>query len=312
MRHSRGKTVVIVNPASGAGRSGLLWPERREILEAILPEFEEHLSERRGHASELAREAVENGAARVVAVGGDGTWHEVVQGFMTAPRESRRDAVLGLLPTGSGCDFARHFDIPMDFREAALRLETDTLRRLDAVRAEITAEDGSSKTLYFTNMAAFGLAGLVAEAVERDGKARGGTLSYLFATLGAVMRSQAADFTVRLDGRKLDGPFHTVILANTSSTGGGMKIAPDADAEDGRFEVVTVGDMSKLSMLLKLRKLYSGTHLGGRGLECLRGERLEAFPPPGGGRWPLNIDGEAFGRLPAAFTIEPGVLPVLV
>lgn len=308
----RGKTVVIVNPASGAGRSGRLWPERRAVLEAVLPEFETRLSERRGHASEIAREAVETGAARVVAAGGDGTWHEVVQGFMSAAPEARRDAVLGLLPTGSGCDFARHFEIPMDFREAALRLEADTVRRLDAVRAEVTGDDGKSRTLFFTNMAAFGLAGRVAEAVERDGKGPGGTLSYLMATVGAVMSSREEFFSVRLDGRRLEGPFHTVILANTSSTGGGMKIAPDADPEDGKFEVLTIGPMSKLSMLLKLRRVYSGTHLGQPGVSCVRGERLEAYPPPGGGVHPLNIDGEAFGRLPAIFTIERGVLPVLV
>jgi YegS/Rv2252/BmrU family lipid kinase len=308
----QGKTVVIVNPASGAGRSGARWNDRRAILETVLPEFVERRTDRRGHASVLAREALEAGAVRLVSVGGDGTWHEVVQGFMSAPEERRRDAVLGLLPTGSGCDFARHFGIPLEFEDAALRLEADTLRRLDVVRAEVAVEDGTTRTLFLTNMAAFGLAGEVARVVEESGKSAGGTLSYLLATLGAVLRSAPSDFEVRLDGRRLDGPFHTVLLANTSSTGGGMKIAPDADAEDGRFEVVTVGAMSKLSMLLKLRKVYSGSHVGEPGLEYLKGECLEAKPPASGGPFPLNLDGEAYGRLPATFTIERGVLPVLV
>lgn len=148
--------------------------------------------------------------------------------------------------------------------------------------------------------------------VEQNGKAAGGMLSYLMATLGAIFRSRAEHFDVRLDGRRLDGPFHTVVLANTSSTGGGMKIAPDANAEDGRFEILTVGDMSKVGMLLKLSKVYSGSHIGEPGLQYLKGACLEASPPLEGGGFPLNLDGEAYGRLPARFTIEPGVLPVLV
>ena len=312
MEDLRGKTVVILNPAAGAGRSGTLWDERRAVLEGILPEFVERRSERRGHGAELAREAVEAGAARIVSVGGDGSWHEVVQGFMGASAEKRRNAVLGCLPTGSGCDFARHLGIPLEFKGAALRLESDTVRRLDVVRAEVSHEDGNKRTVYLTNLAAFGLGGEVARVVERNGKNAGGPLSYFLATVGAVFRSSPEDFDVRLDGRRIEGPFHTVLLANTSSTGGGMKIAPDADAEDGRFEVLTVGEMSKISMLLKLSKVYSGSHIGEPGIEYLKGEHLEARPPEGGASYPLNLDGESFGQLPADFTIERGILPVLI
>ncbi len=312
MDELRGKTVVIVNPAAGAGRSGALWDKRRAVLQEILPEFLERLTQRRGHATEFARDAVNAGAAQIIAVGGDGTWHEVVQGFMAASPLERKNAVLGCLPTGSGCDFARHLGISFDFREAALRLGSDTVRRLDIVRAEITVSDGKTEVIYLTNMAAFGLGGEVARIVEEGGKQAGGTLSYFFATVGALLRSKAAEFDVRLDGRSLDGPFHTVILANTSMTGGGMKIAPDADAEDGRFEVITVGAMSKLSMLLKLPKLYSGSHIGETGIGYVKGEQLEARPPAADRVYPLNLDGEARGRLPAVFTIDRSVLPVLV
>ncbi|MFH1726425.1 MAG: diacylglycerol kinase family protein [Elusimicrobiota bacterium] len=308
------KTAVIVNPAAGAGRSGSRWAGRRSSLREALGAFEELRTERPGHGAELARTALESGAKRIISVGGDGTWHEVVAGYFSAPEAARAGAALGCYPTGSGCDFARHLRYPREEDALLSVLSGDKTRLIDLVRATVTAEDGGTLSVPLTNMAAFGLGGDVARAVQRTGKRAGGTLSYLMTTVALLLRSRAREYTLKLDGKPLpERRLHTAILANTSSTGGGMLVAPDADATDGLFEVMTIGDVTRLRMLLAMRKLYSGRHLEEKGVSLYQGKRLEASLPTGSVEPSyLNLDGEALGRLPAVFEILPRIVPVLV
>lgn len=305
------KTLFIVNPAAGAGRAGPMWGKRRALLHETLGGFEEALTERPGHAAELARASIEAGTRRIIAFGGDGTWHELVEGFMTAPEAARRGAALGCFPAGSGCDFARHMSYPSEPAALAEMISRGRTRMIDAVRAEITMEDGSPNVTHLTNMAAFGLGGDVALGIERAGKRAGGTLSYLLVTLALILRSRPREFEMTLDGEAVpERMLHTAILANTSTTGGGMRVAPEADAEDGAFELVTVGEMSRLDMIRKLHRLYKGTHIGERGIGLFKGALLKVRAADGKPA-PLNIDGEALGGLPAEFRVLPKALPVL-
>lgn len=308
-------TTFIINPEAGFGRAKNAWARARPELRRFLGPFEESFTSGPGHGSELAREAILSGAKKVVAFGGDGTFREVVEGFMSLSEEKREEAALACFPAGSGCDFARHMGYPGKPEEMASLLSRGKIRRLDLIRARVASDEGKEIVAHLSNMAAFGLGGEVAGAVSRTGKPAGGRLSYLFATLAAILRSKARDYEIFLDGKPLpSGRFHAVILANTSSTGGGMKIAPRADAEDGLFEVLTVGEMSKMEMLLRFPRIYSGSHLGVKGIELYRGRKLEAGlrdDLKGSSRAPLNLDGEALGRLPASFEILPRALPVL-
>ncbi|MFH2201807.1 MAG: diacylglycerol kinase family protein [Elusimicrobiota bacterium] len=305
------EAVVIVNPAAGAGRSGARWPELYEMFRRVIGDFKVLKTHGTGHAVELAREELMNGAQRLIAVGGDGTWHELVEGYLSVDESLRAGAVLGCYPAGSGCDFARHMRFPRDDRSLITFLTGTKTKRVDAVRAEITGENGATAVVHLTNIAAFGLAGDVAWIINKTGKPFGGTASYLLVTLGLLARSRSRDYELLLDGRRIDERrFHTVILANTSTTGGGMKVAPDADSSDGLFEVVSFGEMSRWDMLKKFSLLYDGSHLGHSGITLRRGRRLEARALDGAAAR-LNIDGESCGALPAVFEILPGALPVL-
>jgi len=305
-------TTIIVNPVAGAGRCGARWPELYEMFRRALGDFSVLKTHSPGHAVELAREALMNGAQRLIAVGGDGTWHELVEAYLSVDESLRGNARLGCYPTGSGCDFARHMRFPRDERSLITFLCGDKVRRVDAVRADLTGENGDTFTVHLTNMAAFGLGGDVAWVINRTGKPFGGAASYLLVTLGLLLRSTAREYEILLDGKPLgERRFHTVILANTSTTGGGMKVAPEADSSDGLFEIVTFGEMSRWDMMRKLPLLYDGTHLGHAGISLHRGRRLEARVRDGATAR-LNIDGEALGALPASFEVLPGALPVLV
>ena len=265
----------------------------------------------RGHGRVLVNRALEAGAERVVVFGGDGTWNEAVDGFLSAPEALRAGAHLVCLPAGSGCDFARHLRLPLDPARAAAVLAGGRVRRLDAVRAEFALADGRA-VRFLSNMAGVGLAADAAELVDRWGKPLGGTLSYLAAAAGLLLLTSARAYRVLLDGRDLSGRYHAVLLANTESTGGGMRTAPGADASDGLFEVLTVAEAGRLGLALRLGRLYDGSHLGLPGVDLRRGRRLElASAGPSGAPSGLNIDGEPMGSLPAAFDILPGALPVL-
>ncbi len=305
------KTAFIVNPAAGAGRSGDRWPELHAKVRAAFSDVEVLRTGAPGHAVELTREALMNDFERLIAVGGDGTWHEVVEGYLGIDEAIRGRAVLGCYPAGSGCDFARHMRFPEEVDARLAILAGDKISRIDVVRATVTLENGGRSTTHLTNMAAFGLGGDVAWVIERTGKGFGGTASYLLVTAGLLLRSHAREYEILLDGKPIDERrFHAAILANTSYTGGGMKVAPEADASDGVFEFVTFGEMSRWDMFRKLPLLYDGSHIGHTGIGLRRARKLEARALDGKPAR-LNIDGEAFGALPATFEILPGVLPVL-
>lgn len=264
---------------------------------------------RRGHGPSLVRTALEAGAERVFAFGGDGTWNEAVAGFFAASPAARGRCALAPLPAGSGCDFARHLRLPLEPGAAAAALAQAPVRRIDAVRAEFSGPSGR-EARFLTNMAGVGLAAEAAVLVERHGKPLGGTLSYLAALVWALLAGRARAYRLTVDGQDASGLFHAVLLANTETTGGGMRAAPGADLFDGLVEILTVEGSSRAGLLRRLAGLYDGSHVGTSGVRMLRGRVVEIAVADGPAA--LNIDGETAGSLPARFEVLPQVLPVLV
>ncbi|TBR17104.1 hypothetical protein EPO15_17625 [bacterium] len=299
-------SVLLLNPAAGHGRAARRWDAARPAVEAALGPLRVLKSERRGHGVELVRQALESGAKRVYAFGGDGTWHEAVGGYFAAGEAARSGAALAPLPAGSGCDFARHLGLPLDPVAAARALAGAPVRGIDAVRADLPG--GTAR--YLTNMAGTGLAADAAEVVDRWGKPLGGTLSYLVATLAMLLTRPARRYRLTLDGKDASGLYHAVLLANTETTGGGMRAAPGADLEDGALDVLTVESSGRLALAARLAKLYDGTHVGTPGVG-LRRARKVSLALDGPGTAGLNLDGEPSGALPADFTVLPRALPVL-
>jgi YegS/Rv2252/BmrU family lipid kinase len=302
------KTLFIVNAAAGHGRGRTRFDDAARSL----PKGDWTVESTRGpgDASRLARDGVESGYEAIVACGGDGTLGEALNGFMSAPERKRAASALGTWPAGSGCDTARHFGVRGGADGLRALLEDATPRLVDAALVEYRGLDGSSQRRWFVNVASFGVAGEVARRMETTGKPLGGTLSYLLASVGALLSTPARDIRLVADGRELPrGRYHLVSVANTSTTGGGMKIAPGADAEDGRLDLVAVGDLPRARLLRSFPALYRGEHLKMEGVSHRLVGRLEASSEA-----PvyLNIDGEAAGLLPAVFTALPRAVRFLL
>ena len=302
------RNFFILNPAAGHGRAGRFWLELRDEALALAPGSRYAVTERPGHATELARGAALDGAERVIAVGGDGTICEALEGLMSLPELLRRRAVLGALPAGSGCDLARHLGCPRDKAALLDLLARGVPRPIDVGRASYTNEDGTPGGRHFLNIAAFGLAGEVARHIRGMGKPFGGTISYAVSSLLSILGARAREVRLKADGRDIQGRFHLGVLANTTSMGGGMLVAPGARDDDGVMDLVLAGDMSRLRLALALPRLYDGSHLSVPGITLVPVRRLEAESDD---TVRLNIDGEAAGRLPAVFETLPRALRVL-
>lgn len=298
-------TVFIVNPAAGHGRAGRRWAQAYMLAAKLRPDHRVLHTERQGHGRELARRAVEEGARLLVAVGGDGSLGEVVDGFLSAPESARSGAAVATFPCGSGCDFAGHMRIPREPAAWARAFEAGSVKRLDAMLATFRS-GGESKSRRLLNMAAAGIPGDVALTVARRGKLLGGTLTYLLEGALAAATSRPRRMRLVLDGRVEEGDYHLFTAANTSTFGGGMKVAPEADAADGLLDVVTIGAVGRLELLGLLPKAYSGGHLGRPGVSVRRAKKVELSSPE---PLPLNLDGDAEGEGPASFEVLPGVLP---
>jgi YegS/Rv2252/BmrU family lipid kinase len=305
-RRHRTKVAFILNPAAGHGRAARRWVRAYRYVAAACPDHVVWTTAGPGDGAVLARKALEAGYATLVAVGGDGTLSEVVNGYLDAPDTLRDRAAVATWPAGSGCDFARHIGARPDPQQLATVLSAGTVRRLDVGRVTCRDAMGRQTHRHFLNVAACGLAGEVAAAVQRRGKALGGRLTYLVESLRVIARARPRSIQLVVDGlAEPPTPYHLVALANTSTFGGGMRVAPSADPADGWLDLVTVGAVSRGELLALLTRVRRGRHVGRPGVTLRQARRLQVT---GEGSGPLNVDGEAWGELPARFEALPGAL----
>lgn len=304
------KVLFVINPAAGHGRGGERWTAARALAAELWPGHAEAVTERPGHGRELARAAVLDGAELVVAVGGDGTLGEVVDGYLSVPEQARRAATIATFPAGSGCDFARHAGVPSEPRAWADALSAGRRRMLDGALASFRGADGAPRSRRFLNVAALGLAGDVAVGVQKRGKPLGGTLTYLVEGLRAVAAARPRRARLVVDGvAEPAAEYHLIAAANTSTIGGGMKVAPQADAEDGLLDLLTVGPLPRARLLGLMPRVYSGAHVGAEGVTLRRARRVEVRSDE---PLPLNIDGDLDGTTPAVFEALPRAIAFLL
>jgi YegS/Rv2252/BmrU family lipid kinase len=241
-----------------------------------------------------------------VALGGDGTVNEVVNGL--AP-SGAAGPELAILPFGTGRDTIRTYGIPRRPQRALELLRGGRTRTIDLGRATFRTDSGEGSRWYI-NIGSCGLTGAVAERAQRTSKRLGGTPSFLFATLATFAGWRNVAFRVQVDDAPpLELVANNVICANGRAFGGGMRISPQAEPDDGLLDVLVWGDVGKLDLALNLPRLYRGTHLGHRKLTVLRARRVHVEPER---PLPLELDGELPGRTPATFEIAPQALRLRV
>jgi diacylglycerol kinase (ATP) len=302
---------AVVNPRSGNGRTAREWPQIERALREVYPGLTTVPTCGRGEATKLVRQALNEGYSEIVAIGGDGTINEAVNGFFDADGAVAPDAVFAFVTSGTGGDFRKSFGITEGYAPAIARLTDARVQAIDVGRISCVSRTGEPVQRYFVNIASFGLSGVIVDRVNRAriSKLFGGTFAFAFHSVLAMLTYRERMVRIRVDGDYDEiAAIATVAVANGQYFGSGMRVAPNAVPDDGLFDVIIMGGGRRAVSDLKL--LYTGEHLNSPGVRALRGRKLVAAPvaETGGHAVCIELDGESAGRLPATFEILPRAL----
>lgn len=298
-----GPLVLIANPRAGHNRVDRALPRIERVLAGHGLRYRVVRTTHRGHATQAARDALAAGERYLVAVGGDGTVHEVVNGMLRDGEPLARDAVLGVVAAGSGCDFVRTFGLPGDAERAAHQLAGDRLRLVDV--GHVTCADGDTR--YFVNIAEAGLGAAVVAGAAGLAAFLGGA-RYACGFWLTLPRFRPAAVRLDADGQAFAWRAFNVVVANGRYYGGGMHVSPGSDPGDASLDVLVMAG-PKSDSFTTLPKVYRGTHLPHRNIAELSAAalRVDADPP-----FPVEADGETLGMTPASFGVIPSALRLKV
>jgi diacylglycerol kinase (ATP) len=288
---------VVVNPASGAGRAARFRPRLVAALERAKIPFRCVETRAPGDAERLVAGAARGGARRLLAVGGDGTFNELVNGLL-ASGVPPRDCLVAAAAGGTGNDWSRAMEIPDDADRLAACMARAAPRPVDIG----IAVDGEGRRSAFHNVAG---AGLDAEAIRRTPRRGPRAAAYLAGLVRALASTRPPRFELRVDGRAVAGRFMLVLASIGPRCGGGMRLTPGAVADDGWLDLLTLEPLSLGGAAARLPKLFDGRLAGDpafRVLRC-RGATIASVPPAG-----VELDGELFGTTPVTLELLPGAL----
>lgn len=306
------RPFVVVNPNAGKGRARRAWPAIAGGLRDILGPFDCATTSASGDAIGLVRQAVSDGARCIIAVGGDGTISEAMNGMCSGTEPPGPDLTLGAIACGTGNDLARMFGLQPGPGGSLARLGERGRRRIDLGRVDFVDANGESASRWFINIASFGLSGAVNDAMSRARATRllGGSAAFFLHSFREMRRFEGRRVLLSVDGAEPVEEFISMVaVANCASFAGGMRIAPHADPADGQLEIILLQQEPRVG-LMQMRLVYSGAHLSHPAVRAMRGRSLSVRPIDGRTVL-LDVDGEAPGRLPATFRVVPDALTLL-
>ncbi|MPZ72919.1 MAG: YegS/Rv2252/BmrU family lipid kinase [Nitriliruptorales bacterium] len=303
MSSPHGPMRLIVNPRAGRGIVGKTMPELTDALRGQGLQFDVVETKGARQASQAATEALRHGIRYLVAVGGDGTVHEVVNGMFDGTEAIAPDAVLGVAAAGSGCDFVRTFGLDRKPKVIAKHLAGDATMDIDVGVVEYADLDGKPASSLFANIAEVGYGAEVVRRAERYPRWFG-RLRYLIGAYSAIMRTPRPETTVTVDHTSKTVPLVELVVANCQFFGGAMKVAPRALPDDGKFNVqLYTGQRSQVFTLTM--KIYRGEHLPHPDITEYQSSTVSLTPDPA---LLVEADGEVLGTTPAQFRLLPRAL----
>lgn len=302
------KIAVVVNPYSGNGRTARHWPKIAALIREQVGDFTFLETKHPGHATELVRQALRAGHDRIISAGGDGTHHEVINGFFDGLMPIAPRAAMAVLPMGTGSDLARTLRMPKG-PAVIPHLVSDRVVAADLGRVTFTLPEGGQDFLYFINTCHIGMGGAVVSRVNRTSKKYGGLFSYLWGTLLTLAAYENPYLELEIDGVQIDQVCRYVVVAKGQYDGGGMHVAPNAQIDDGVFDVYIIGDTSRTFCLMHLDAIYRGQLLDFPDkVKYMPASRISARS---GQTVLLTLDGEQPGQLPAVIEIVPKAINIV-
>lgn len=287
---------VVLNPKAGGGKGLDLLPQLVSTLRATNRKHHIHVTERAGDGVAVATDFANQGAEVVIALGGDGTINEVVNGLVAADRK----VPMGIIPCGHGSDFCRGLNLPNGVVNLVTHNLRGSSRPVDVGR--ITFADGSSRC--FINVAGLGFDTVVAERTTRT-RLPGATLPYITAVVGALPAFKNFQVTITTDDDSFTGPAFSVLVANSNFFAGGMHIAPMAKINDGLLDIAILGDLGKFEVIRAVPGVYRGKHVNHKKFHHLAAKSVTISTDR---PTRVQLDGEIGGYSPITISVEPGAL----
>ena len=299
------RTAAIVNPRAAGGRAAAHWPKIVQQIGLVEALF----TQRSGHASELATKLIEEGFERILAVGGDGTISETLNGFFREGQPVNPAAELGILPMGTGGDFQRTLGI-RDMNEAVAVVLAGKTKTIDAAHIRYERHTGGRAERYFINLTSFGMGGEVATRAKNALSSMSGKAAFMYATVEVFFRYQAKTVELSLDGgAPTTHKILNIAIGNGRYHGGGMHVCPKALLDDGVLEVTIIDSLGMFTLAKDLPVLYSDDVYKHPKVHHYRAKELLATSQE---RVSIEVDGEALGTLPIEVRVVPAAIRILV
>ncbi|HUP27903.1 MAG TPA: diacylglycerol kinase family protein [Chloroflexia bacterium] len=307
-----GWLMLVCNPISGTGHGVQRLAQVCRSLAQAGVRYASATTQGPGDAARLARSAIAAGCSAVIAIGGDGTFFEVLNGAMPPELSPEVEAPvpLGLIQAGRGSDFGRSAGVPSDPNSAIQRLLQGRTEQIDIGHVTYLAMNGRLRARYFANAAGLGFDAEVALRANSGPRVMGGTVTYLSSLLSTLVDYRNKRMVAWIDGGPgWEGRANSFVVANGQYFGGGMKIAPEAKLSDNLFSIVVLGDLGKLDLIRNVPTVYDGSHAAHPKVRMLTGSRVEVRSPD---RLLLQADGEVLGMAPALFRVVPRALRLVI
>lgn len=300
-------TLFIINPASARGTTFKRWQSGRSELVKAGIRFDEHHTSEAGEAVQITRKAIRAGTRQIIAVGGDGTLNEVLNGYLDEHGNALdREAAIGLLPSGTGSDFRRSIGL-LKREDAVGAIAASRTRLIDALRVEFADPNGNRTIRYSLNVVSFGLGGEVTTYVNNWRVSLpnwiGGSMRFVAAAVLALKQFKNRTVNITLDDKPgLSLQSNLIIVGNGRFAGGGMMLAPLAELDDGLMDVVLTDGATRLDIIGELSRVYRGGLLKNPKVTLYKEKTVGLESTD---KLAIDIDGETVGFTPARVSILP-------
>lgn len=300
--------ITIVNCTAGSGKTGRDWPRIEALLHKHGIGFEPFLTSRRLHASIIARNKIEEGYSKIIVVGGDGTMNEVINGVFAQKRIHTTEVMLGMISVGTGNDWARMFNIPLDYEEAVRTIKMQKTFIQDAGMVRYL-KNGKEWNRYFVNIAGMGFDARVTERANRmKDRGRNGNLLYFYNIFSSLLRYRSMTARISIDGTTFDRNIFLLNVGIGKYNGGGMIPVPHAIADDGLYSITLIKKIGKLNVMANIKRLYNGSITKHSKVETYTARSVLIDAPD---LLKIETDGESLGHGPMRFHIIPKSVRVI-
>ncbi len=299
---------AIVNPNAGNGKGNKDWGRIASLFGKENIALVSNFTSGKGHAIELAGNAVRNGFRRIISVGGDGTLNEVINGIFKQKQCSTKEITVGMIPVGTGNDWGRMFGIPLVYEGAV-----DVIRENKVMLHDIgvvSYHNGSEQQVrYFINIAGLGFESLVVKKTNKQKeKGRSSQTIYFYNLLSSLLSYRKIKADIIIEGKKITNNIFSINVGNGRYCGGGMRQTPDALPDDGLFDITVIRDIGKIEVIKNLKLLYDGTIMSHPKIDGYRSDKLRVESES---LLYLEADGESLGHTPVEFNIIPAAVNIV-